>query len=168
MNDDNMKTLYIYDKSSGSISYTINNPTPMQISNLNDKGVCTYLGSCGQTSINTYVTLDADTQEPNGIASIQELNNNLIYSDNAIVGNGTHSISVSGFPPQSAVIFSNEPEISSIAFISSSTNDSMEISPSFLEGFSDKITFSVIKYGHHSKTFSIPIIQNVVSDTANT
>ena len=154
-----MKTLYIYDKTSGIISYTINNPTPIQVSNLNDKGICTYLGNYGQAIINAYVTLDAVTQEPNGIANIQELDDNLIYSDDAIVGNGTHSISVSGFPPESAVLFHNEPKIS-IAFISSSTNDSMEISPSFLEGRSDndKLTFSVVKYGYHSKTFSIPVI----------
>jgi hypothetical protein len=154
------KTLYIYDKGSGIISYTINSPTSKQISNLKNKGTSIYLGDYGKTILDNYVTLDANTAEPNGIARIQKLNANLVFSDTKIVGNGSHSISVSGFPFLSAVIIQSKDKVP--PFIPMNANDSIEFSASDFSKNSNenKLTFSVVKYGHLTETISVPIIED--------
>ena len=68
-----MKTLYAYDKATGKISYTIDNPTPQQISNLKSRGICNHIDSSGLSIIGTYVAVNTVTQQTEGIEKIQDI-----------------------------------------------------------------------------------------------
>ena len=138
------QTLYAYDKATGKISYTIDNPNPQQLSNLKSRGICGHIDSSGLSIVGTYVTVNTVTQETTGIAKVSTIEDYIVCTDTEVVANGTHEVVVSNLKVGTAII------------IHDSKGDANQISTNSKENV---IKYTIHEYGHHPKTYHLPIVE---------
>ena len=67
-------TLYVYDEKTGRIKYTIDDVSPGQIKNFNEKSdMHFYVGPSGASLAGTYVKKDPGSGNPIGISPIEHM-----------------------------------------------------------------------------------------------
>ena len=89
------KTIYVYEKDTGRIQYTIEDAHPAQIQNFNSKGTAFYLGNSGKRITGTFVEKNANTGAPTGISSIQHMTF-ININKHTIVSDGVDEAVISG------------------------------------------------------------------------
>jgi hypothetical protein len=154
-----MKTLYAYDKATGKISYTVDAPTPKQISNLKSQGIACHLDSSGISIVGTYVTVNAVTQQTEGIAEIQDIEDYIVCSDTKVIANGTHEVIVSNLKVGTAVIIHDTK--GDVTFIPNEFDTTLEFTANQISTNSEEnmIKYTIHEYGYNPKTYYLPIVE---------
>ena len=154
-----MKTLYAYDKATGKISYTIDNPTPQQISNLKSRGICNHIDSSGLSIIGTYVAVNTVTQQTEGIEKIQDIEDYIVCTDTKVVANGTHEVIVSNLKVGTAVIIHDTK--GDVTFIPNEFDTTLEFTANQISTNSEEnmIKYTIHEYGYNPKTYYLPIVE---------
>lgn len=155
------KTLYVYDPSTKEVLYTVDNPHPRQLSKLENDGVCGYLGEPGQSTLNSYVSIDVETNEPIGIYKLNQFPDEVVLSDTKVVANGTHSVTITGIEPDMSVcIHCNNPEKSIILFEGKYGNDSATIIAHDYLIFPEKneIRYTIHQTGRKPRDCCMPVV----------
>jgi hypothetical protein len=153
------KTLYVYDKATGHISYTIDNPSPQQISNINSQGINYHLDSSGHSIVGTYVTVNAATQQTEGIEKIKDIEDYIVCSDAKVVANGTHEVVVSNLKIGSSVRIHDSK--GDVIFLPSELDTTLEFTANQISTNSKEnmIKYTIYEYGHNPKTYYLPIVE---------
>ena len=102
-----LKTVYIYDKQSGRVQYTIDNVDPNQIRNMNLQDKSFYVGPPNQRLAGTFVKIDPSSGEPIGISPIQHMTF-VNINKHVIVANGTDTAVITGFRKGMSVDINHE------------------------------------------------------------
>ena len=155
------KTLYVYDKGTGILSYTIDNPTSTQLSNLKSKGISGHVDRPGFSLINTYVTVNTITQETSGIAKIKDIEDYIVCSDNKIIANGTHTVTVSNLHIGSSITI-HDNKNGDLNFVPNVFDTTMEFTANQISSNpnENKIKFTIHQYGHNPKSYYIPLVSD--------
>ena len=88
-------TIYVYEKDSGKIQYTVDNAGPEQIKYYLEDNIPFYLGPSGSRLVGTYVKKDDETGEPIGVFPIENMTF-IQINKHVAVANGTDEIVISG------------------------------------------------------------------------
>lgn len=153
------KTLYVYDKATGYISYTIDNPSPQQLSNINSQGINYHLDSSGHSIVGTYVTVNSVTQQTEGIAKVQDIEDYIVCTDTKVVANGTHEVIVSNLKVGTAVIIHDSK--GDVVFIPNEFDTTLEFTANQMSTNSKEnmIKYTIQEYGYNPKTYHLPIVE---------
>jgi len=107
------KTLYVYDKTTGRIKYTIDNPTSKQIQHIELQGGGCHVDLRGKALQGSYVVKNPDTGISIGIESLKTINFNI--SQSSIVANGTDVAVLSDLHPGATVTGLNDDAFTFVA-----------------------------------------------------
>jgi hypothetical protein len=147
-------TAYVYNETTGSVLYTIDNINSSQINALNKQGISFLTSPDNYGIVGTYVTKNELTGLPEGIALVNKMSDVNIDKD-VIVADGNDVAIVYGIIDGTEVTIDND-----FSFVSNTTVDFVEISA---DGYSlnqsdNQIDVSLVKYGYDNKTFSVTLI----------
>ena len=88
------RTVYVYDKETGKIQYTIDEANDAQIENLKNKNISAFVSTDKYKTVGTYVKMD-DKGVPISIAPVEHMDF-ITVNKSAIVANGTDEAIISG------------------------------------------------------------------------
>lgn len=153
------KTAYVYDKATGHISYTIDNPNAKQISNMSSQGINYHIDSSRHSIIGTYVTVNTVTQQTEGIEKIQDIEDYIVCTDTKVVANGTHEVVVSNLKVGTAVIIHDSK--GDVVFIPNEFDTTLEFTANQISTNSKEnmIKYTIQEYGYNPKTYHLPIVE---------
>jgi hypothetical protein len=152
-------TAYVYDKATGYISYTIDNPNAKQISNMSSQGINYHLDSPGHSIFGTYVTVNTITQQTEGIEKVKDIEDYIVCTDTRVVANGTHEVVVSNLKIGSAVIIHDTK--GDVIFIPDEFDTTLEFTANQISTNSNEnmIKYTIHEYGYNPKTYYLPIVE---------
>ena len=150
------KSLYVYAPETGEVQYTINNPTPSQINDV-EFG---HLDVSGLSILEMSVIANTITNQTEMI-KLKDMDSHIIISDSQFVANGTHTIIVSNLEPETTVVFHGD-EPSHMAAVELPENISVfEINTHMVNmlSFKEGIKFTIHDPECKSKEYYIPIVK---------
>jgi DNA-directed RNA polymerase beta subunit len=150
------KTLYVYSPGTGEIQYTIHNPTPSQINEVQFG----HLDDYGLSILEMSVIANTTTNQTE-MVKLKDMEDHVVLSDSQFVANGTHTIIVSNLHPKTNIIFCGR-ESSHIASFELLENvTAFEINNSMLNAVQceDAIKFTIYDPGCKPKDYYIPIVK---------
>lgn len=100
-------TIYVYDKDTGKIKYTIDEVHHTQIENFRARGDSFFVGPGGSKISGTFVKKDSVTGEPIGVSPIEHMSF-ININKHTIVANGTDEAVISGLRKGMQVNINNE------------------------------------------------------------
>jgi len=153
------KTIYVYDPSTGKISYTIENAKTENAISLKNRGINFFADTINHKIIGTYVVKHEVTGQPIGIENIKEMTS-VIINKTQVVADGNDTVIIAPLLEGTTVNISKE----NFSFVSDLENNSVEITADgySLDETENVIYVSLSKYGYKNKGFMINIIPDVV------
>ena len=149
------KTLYAYDKSTGKIKYTIDNPTPAQINSIASRGIDCHVDLAGKSIVGSYVSQNTHTEQTIGVRPIRTMNVSL--SNTTLVANGTDVVTLFDIAPGATVEIPND----NFKFIATESDNSIEFTAngiSSVDVSKNYIRFVMSGYGYYDGIGVISLI----------
>ena len=152
------KTIYVYNKDTGQISYTVENAKAENLRILQNRGVSFFIDSVNHNIVGTYVMKDENTETPIGIEKIKEMNF-VLMTKNEIIADGIDMSIIAPLMNGTTVNIPRE----DFSFVSDSENNAVELTA---DGYSLDSTQNIIdvqlsKYGYKNKSFKVFITPDV-------
>ena len=156
MSVDVNKTIYVYEKDTGRIQYTIDNADPEHIRSFNDKGIDFYIGNKGSRITGTFVKRDSTTGKPIGISPIKHMTF-ININKHTIVADGVDEVVITGLIKGMHVNINNEHSY----VVEDEDDKTLEIS---CDKFSylpqhNHMTVYFKAYGHHDSQIKINVVE---------
>jgi hypothetical protein len=140
------KTLYAYDKSTGKIKYTVDNPTAAQAILLRNRGIDCHVDLAGKSIVGSYVSQNTHTEQTIGVRPIRTMNVSL--SNTTLVANGTDVVTLFDISPGVTVQIPND----NFKFIATEFDNSIEFTAngiSSIDVSKNYIHFVMSGYGYY-------------------
>ena len=149
------KSLYVYAPETGEVQYTINNPTPSQINDV-EFG---HLDVSGLSILEMSVIANTITNQTEMIKLKDMDSHAVIMSDSQFVANGTHTIMISNLNPEATLLFRGD--VYTVPIELSETTTVFEINASMVEmlSFNENIKFTILSPKCKPKDYYIPIVK---------
>ena len=150
------KTIYVYEKDSGKVQYTIEDANLEQIQSFDSKGVDFYLGPRGARIAGTFVKKDANTGAPIGISPVEHMTF-INITKHTIVADGTDEAVISGLKTGMHVNINNEHSY----VVETEDDKTLEISCnnySYIP-FHNNMTIYFKGYGYHDSQIKINVVE---------
>ena len=149
------KSLYVYDKNTGKISYTVDSPSDSQISNLRSRGIFSYYGPAGYPIAGSYVEVDETTKVPIGIDKLRKISS-INISNTFLIANGTDTVLVSNLLSGYTLTVPSD----GFVFVANSTSNTVEFTVNGVSTIPDRnrIIFDISGYGYLSSRYVIQLL----------
>lgn len=152
----NKPTVYVYDKGTGRVQYTIEEVNPAQVESFKAKNLSYYIGPPGQRISGTFVKLDANTGTPIGISPFQHMTF-ININKHTIVANGTDEAVITGLLNGMSVDINNEYQY----VVDDESGSTLELSCnnySFIPQH-NQMTVYFKKYGYHDSSIKVNVVE---------
>ena len=152
----NSLTIYVYEKETGKIQYTVEDAQTPQVENFRKKNIPFFATTSKYRTVGTYVQKDANTGNPVSIASIENMNF-ISVDKSTLVANGTDEVVISGLKPNMLVDINGEGSY----ITSSATGTTLEISANgySYEPGQNRMSIKFRAYGYHDSQTNIDLIE---------
>jgi hypothetical protein len=150
------RTIYVYDKDTGKIQYTVEEANAEQVESFQKKDLSVFVTTKNYKTIGTYVKVDANTHSPQSIEPIQRMDF-ITISKPVLVANGTDEVVISGLKYGMRVEVVGEGSY----MVSPDTGLSLDLSAN---GYSfdesrNSMTVNFYGYGYHDSKTQVQLIQ---------
>ena len=149
-------TVYLYDKGTGRVQYTIEDVNPAQIQSFKEKNLSYYVGPAGQRISGTFVKVDPSTGNPVGISPFQHMTF-ININKHTIVANGTDEAVISGLPKGMSVNINDEYQY----IVDDESGSTLELTCnnySYLPQHNQMIVYFK-QYGHHDSSIKVNVVE---------
>ena len=149
-------TIYVYEKATGKIQYTVDDAHEGQIEHFTQKNIPFFASTAKYRTVGTYVKLDANTGIPTSIDPIEHMDF-ISVSKSTLVANGTDEIVISGLKMGMFIDVNGENSY----VTNPETGTTLEISANgySYDSENNQMTIRFHAYGYHDSQTHIDLVE---------